>query len=88
MQVSFNLSVITVEKLKQVSNPDRFVDELIIKSLNNQKFAHKKQSRWALFAREIESDPALNLAGYSQQLKMDALEVREGFIVPADDCSK
>lgn len=45
----------------------------------------KKPSKWALLAQEIDSNPDLNLAGYSEQIKKDALDVREGFSFPSDD---
>ena len=43
-----------------------------------------KPSKWAVLAQEIETNPALNLDGYSDQLKKDTLELRENFIFSSE----
>jgi len=60
------------------------VDESI-KQLGNAIKPDAKPSKWALLAQEITSNPDLNFAGYSEQIKRDAKEVREGFSFPCDD---
>ena len=85
MQISLNLSETTIQHLKNLSDPDSFVEDLVKKALQSQVKVEKKPSKWALLAQEIDSNPDLNLAGYSEQIKKDALEVREGFSFPSDD---
>lgn len=85
MQISLNLSETTIQKLNTLPDIDGFVEEHVSKALKNQVTAKKKLSKWALLAQEIDSNPDLNLAGYSEQIKKDALEVREGFSFPSDD---
>lgn len=84
MQISFNLSEAAIQQLKNLADPDSFVDQLITKALVNQQRITDKPSKWALLAQEIDKNPELNLSGYSEHIKKDALEVREGFIFPGD----
>jgi len=49
-----------------------------IQQLKNAIKPDAKPSKWALLVQEIDSNPDLNLAGYSEQIKKDALDVREG----------
>ena len=88
MQMSFDLTDDVVQQLKTIPNLDNFVNRVIQKALLNQAVANDKHSKWALLAQEIESNPALNLDGYSEQLKKDTLEVRENFIFPSDENSQ
>ena len=85
MQISLNLSKTTIQHLKNLPDPDSFVEDVVKKALQNQVKVEKKPSKWALLVQEIDSNPDLNLAGYSEQIKKDALEVREGFSFPSDD---
>jgi regulatory protein YycI of two-component signal transduction system YycFG len=80
MQMSFDLTDDVVQQLKTIPNIDNFVNRVIKKALQNQLVINDKSSKWALLAQEIENNPTLNLDGYSEQLKKDTLEVREGFI--------
>lgn len=88
MQMSFDLTDDVIQQLKTIPNLDNFVNRVIQKALQNQAVANDKHSKWALLAQEIESNPALNLDGYSEQLKKDTLEVRENFIFPSDENSR
>jgi hypothetical protein len=85
MQISFNLTDDVVQQLKAIPNLDNFVNRVIEKALQNQVATHDKPSKWALMVQEIESNPALNLDGYSEQLKKDARAVRENFIFHGDE---
>jgi len=85
MQISLNLSETTIQQLKNLADPDIFVDDVVKQALQGQVKVEKKRSKWALLVQEIGSNPDLNLAGYSEQIKRDALEVREGFSFPSDD---
>jgi hypothetical protein len=79
MQMSFDLTEDVVEQLKVMPNSDDFVNQVIKKALQKQTVIEEKPSKWALLAQEIENNPALQLNGYSEQLKKDMLEVRENF---------
>ena len=83
--MSFNLSEAVIQQLKNLADPDSFVDELITKALKDKHKITEKTSKWALLAQEIDTNPELNLAGYSEQINKDALEVREGFIFTSDE---
>ena len=88
MQMTFDLTDDAVQQLKTIPNLDNFVNRVIKKALQNQAVANDKPSKWALLAQEIDSNPALNLDGYSEQLKKDTLEVRENFIFTSDESSR
>ena len=76
MQISLNLSETTIQHLKNLSDPDRFVEDVVTKALQNQVMANKKPSKWALLAQEIEERNYFG--GCSEQIKKDAQAVREG----------
>lgn len=85
MQMSFDLTDDVVQELKVMPNIDAFVNQLIKKALQNQNKTKKKHSKWALLVQEIENNPALQLNGYSEQLKNDMQEVRENFFFASDE---
>lgn len=77
MQISLNLSETTIQHLKNLPDPDSFVEDLVKKALQSQVKVEKKPSKWALLVQEIEQGNYFN--DYSEKIKIDAKEVREGF---------
>ena len=62
------------EKKKDINAPE--------KCLKNQEMIESKPSKWVLFTQEIEKGNYFN--DYSEQIKRDAKEVREGFVFASD----
>ena len=85
MQITFDLSVETVKKLQSMPNIDDFIQQLINNALNNSVKVKKPLSKWALLVQEIENNPALQLNGYSEQMKEDMREVSDNFFFPSDE---
>jgi hypothetical protein len=83
MLMSFDLTEDVIQELKVIPNIDDFVNQVIKKALQNRMEVKKQPSKWALLAQEIEQRNYFG--GYSEQLKKDMLEVREGFVFPSDE---
>ena len=83
MLMSFDLTEDVIQELKVIPDIDDFVNQVIKKALQNRMEVKKQPSKWALLAQEIEQRNYFG--GYSEQLKKDMLEVREGFVFPSDE---
>ena len=83
MQMSFDLAEDVVQQLRVMPNIDDFVNQVIKKALQKQTAIEENPSKWALLAQEIEQRNYFG--GYSEKLKKDMLEVREGFVFPSDE---
>ena len=83
MQISLNLSETTIQHLKNLPDPDSFVEDVVKKALQTQTEAKARPSKWALLAKEIEERNYFG--GCSEQIKKDAQEVREGVVFSCDE---
>ncbi|MDD5273914.1 MAG: hypothetical protein PHU14_14510 [Methylovulum sp.] len=55
--------------------------------MNNLAISSEKPSKWALFVREIDNTPELQLGDYAEQFKKDLRECAEDFVFQGDDFS-
>lgn len=82
MEMTFRLSDEIIQQLRQLSNPDQFVGEVLRSALRDVAFRKSASetpvSKWAKIAQRIEEHP-VGLNGYAPQLQQDMKEFRENF---------
>lgn len=83
MQLTIQVPDDLGRRVRKLTNPDAFVIQALSKALpqplrETLPASSRGKSRWARMVEEVEADPD-HLDGYSEQLKRDIREVREGF---------
>lgn len=87
MEMTFQLSDEIIQQLRQLSNPDQFVGEVLKKALKDPSFHREpptsQLSKWARLVKRIDEHPG-GLDGYSAQLQHDMQEFRENVALGQD----